>query len=317
MTGSAHAATMVPHTRAVAYTTRSNAPLASRIKAVEAEAPPRAVAIIGLADDLGVRLNGGRPGAAKGPAAFREALSRYGVAEPEGFNWPPLFDAGDIVPAEGESVESLHETHRRVTTATRKLCELGYFPIAIGGGHDLTFPFVRGVIEHRRAGGLPELDAVLYIDPHLDVRAEPGSGMPFRSLVEQCGVARLINIGFSPLVNARTHAEWFRSHNGSTHQPSEAEAASAGLSSGALSFDLDALDMAFAPGVSAMNPSGLTAAAAEGIVKAISPERWATCADFMELSPDHDPTGRTARLAAHLFLTLLQRFSDLPLPSSW
>jgi hypothetical protein len=46
------------------------------------------VAMIGLADDLGVRLNGGRPGAREGPRAFRAALARYGVAHPDGWEWP-------------------------------------------------------------------------------------------------------------------------------------------------------------------------------------------------------------------------------------
>ncbi|MEO1129082.1 MAG: hypothetical protein AAFX05_05155, partial [Planctomycetota bacterium] len=36
------------------------------------------VALLGLPDDLGVRLNGGRPGAAAGPTAFRAALARAG-----------------------------------------------------------------------------------------------------------------------------------------------------------------------------------------------------------------------------------------------
>lgn len=313
MPGSPDAESAIPFTTRATYTTRTNAPLASRIKAVSGQAPSRAIAILGLADDLGVRMNGGRPGAARGPSAFREALCRYGIAEPDGFDWPPVFDAGDIVPAPGESTESLHETHRRVTAASRRLCELGYLPIAIGGGHDLTFPFVRGVVEYRKSAGMLALDAVLYVDPHLDVRAEPGSGMPFRSLIEQCQIPRLINIGFSPLVNARMHAEWFRTHNGTMYHVADATTAADRLSRGALSFDLDAIDMAFAPGVSAMNPSGLLPADAENILRSVSPERWVACADFMELSPDHDPTGRTARLAAHLFLTLLRRFADTPL----
>ena len=39
--------------------------------------------LIGLPDDLGVRLNGGRPGAAAGPAALRVALERLGWPDPK------------------------------------------------------------------------------------------------------------------------------------------------------------------------------------------------------------------------------------------
>jgi len=311
---------VIPWTVPARYATRTRAPLASRIGPVTGPSgtPPtksRAVAILGLADDLGVRLNGGRPGAAGGPAAFRDALSRYGVAEPEGFEWPVVVDAGDIVPVPGETPDALFETHARVSAASGALVKLGYVPIGIGGGHDLTFPFVRGVIDARRELGLAVPETVVYVDPHLDVRAEPGSGMPFRSLVESCGVRRLANIGFSPVANTREHAAWFRTHGGTTHAPDEAAAVGSAVGVGALSFDIDSLDMAYAPGVSALNPMGLTPREAAGIIEDLvtrartrpDARPWVACADFMELSPANDPSGRTARLVAHLFLALLAR----------
>src|SRR6185295_5992855 len=70
-------------------------------------------AILGIPDDLGIRLNRGRPGACGGPTALRAALARYGTAEPAGWGWPPVFDAGDVAPAPGDSEGSLFETHRR------------------------------------------------------------------------------------------------------------------------------------------------------------------------------------------------------------
>ena len=144
------------------------------------------VALIGLGDDLGVRLNHGRAGAAGGPRAFREALARYGVAHPAGWTWPVVLDAGDIVPAHGHDEASLKETHDRVTAAVNALLDAGLFPIAIGGGHDLTFPFVRAVAARAKF----PLSGV-YFDAHLDVRETAGSGMAFRRLVEDCGVREL------------------------------------------------------------------------------------------------------------------------------
>ena len=55
--------------------------------------------LLGLADDEGVRLNGGRIGAAHGPDAFRAALAGYGAADSvalEGFEIP-IIDLGNIV----------------------------------------------------------------------------------------------------------------------------------------------------------------------------------------------------------------------------
>ena len=56
------------------------------------------VALLGLPDDTGVRLNNGRTGAAGGPKAFRAALARYGVADSAGGYLPLVFDAGDVMP---------------------------------------------------------------------------------------------------------------------------------------------------------------------------------------------------------------------------
>ncbi|MFZ4575943.1 MAG: arginase family protein, partial [Phycisphaerales bacterium] len=95
------------------------------------------VGLIGMPDDLGVRMNSGRPGAAGGPSAFREALAKYGVSEPHGWKWPAVYDAGDITPAAGDSPEALAQTHAAVSEAARRCASEGLVVAGIGGGHDL------------------------------------------------------------------------------------------------------------------------------------------------------------------------------------
>jgi formimidoylglutamase len=256
------------------------------------------IALLGLPDDTGVRLNHGRPGATDGPTAFRAALARYGAVYSAAGPMPHVFDAGDIKPG-----RSLDETHRRVTAATTALLETGLFPIAIGGGHDLTFPFVRAV-----AAKFPRL-AGIYFDAHLDVRETPGSGMPFRRLVEDCGVSSLHLHGFRPLVNSLEHLAWFKGHGGKIH----ADTAPVRLPKAKnlfASFDLDVLDAAHAPGVSALNPAGWSVRKAETWVRACGDDRRVRCFDLMELNPRFDADGRTARVAAHLFLTFLAGYAE-------
>ncbi|MFZ5493994.1 MAG: formimidoylglutamase [Verrucomicrobiota bacterium] len=257
-----------------------------------------AIALLGLPDDTGVRLNNGRTGAAGGPKAFRAALARYGAAAPAGGPLPLVFDAGDIMPT-----GSLDKTHERVTEATAALLDRGLFPVAIGGGHDLTFPFVRAV-----AARHPALAGVCF-DAHLDVRETPGSGMAFRQLVEECGVPALHLHGFRPLVNSQEHLDWFRAHGGRTHLDPAKPALPSRAKDLFVSFDLDVLDAAHAPGVSAMNPAGWSVREAEAWVLACGADPRVRCFDLMELNPAHDPDGRTARVAAHLFLTFLQGFA--------
>ncbi len=257
-----------------------------------------AIALLGLPDDTGVRLNHGRTGAAGGPKAFRAALARYGAADSAAGTLPLVFDAGDVMPT-----GSLEKTHERITEATTALLNRGLFPIAIGGGHDLTLPFVRAVTaKYPRMAGV-------YFDAHLDVRETAGSGMAFRRLVEDCGIRALHVHGFQPLVNSKAHLDWFRAHGGRTHL----DPARVALPKGRdlfVSFDLDVLDAAHAPGVSALNPSGWSVREAEAWALVCGAEPRVRCFDLMELNPVHDEDGRTARVAAHLFLTFLQGFAQ-------
>jgi arginase family enzyme len=269
------------------------------------------VALLGIPDDTGVSLNHGRLGAREGPHAFRAALARYGTATPMAQDasdaspppYPHIFDAGDVIPG-----HDIHETHGRVTEATEALLELGLFPIAIGGGHDLTFPFVRPIAKR-----LPGMHGV-YLDAHLDVREEVGSGMPFRRLIEDCEVAALTIVGIDHLANTEDHFRWFLAHGGRVEEPA-CDAPPRCFGRGAptfVSIDLDSIDQCFAPGVSAMNPAGLSPRTAAAYAHAAGRSPDVRSFDIMELSPPNDEHQRTARLAAHLFLCFLRGFAERP-----
>lgn len=303
-------ATLIPHTTGP---TRPGPPPSGRFASrVRSDDPTGCrIGLVGLPDDLGVRLNGGRPGAKGGPAAFRAALARYGVADPQGWEWPGVFDAGDIVPAPGDGEAALDGTHRQVTEAVRAILELGLVPVGIGGGHDLTFPFVRAIAEDARRRGMGSLSGV-YLDAHLDVRATVGSGMPFRRLVEDCGVHRLDIYGLNEFANSREHAAWFQEHGGTIHVGEMSCPGPEVFPGGDLFFstDLDVAAAAVAPGVSAANPVGWSAATMETWARAAGRCAGVRCFDIMELNPAFDVDGRTARLAAHLFLSFLRGFAE-------
>lgn len=133
--------------------------------------------------------------------------------------------------------------------------------------------------------------------------------MPFRKLVEECGVPALHLHGFRPLVNARDHHAWFKAHGGRIHSD-RARILLPKARDIFVSFDLDVLDAAHAPGVSALNPAGWTPRLAETWVRACGATRTVRCFDLMELNPSHDQDGRTARVAAHLFLSFLQGYAE-------
>lgn len=285
----------VPHTTAFTWPECSSSRLAAKVAATPLKRAR--VALIGLPDDTGVRMNGGRAGAADGPWAFRRALSKYGAAAPAGIVWPSVADVGDVEPG-----MTLDETHARVTAAVGAVLEAGALPVGIGGGHDLTFPFVRAV-----AAGCEPMTGV-YLDAHLDVRAEAGSGMPFRRLVEDCGVRELHVHGLDAFANAAEHVEWFAGHGGRVDSFGPDDPWPGGDMF--VSVDLDVVDQAFAPGVSAMNPCGWAPETADRWALAAGRNERVRCFDIMELNPAFDDQGRTARLAARLFLSFLLGFTE-------
>ncbi|MEO0588791.1 MAG: formimidoylglutamase [Planctomycetota bacterium] len=253
--------------------------------------------MIGLADDEGVRLNGGRPGAADGPRAFRAALARYGAVEPASIAWPTVFDAGDVQP--GDSIE---QTHGRVTEAVAAALDLGMVPIGIGGGHDLTFPFVRAVAE--RFGAM----SGVYLDAHLDVREEVGSGMPFRRILETGLASSLAVHGLDRFATRADHLSWFEANGGVFIDEAGPPAWPDGPCF--LSIDLDVLDQSVAPGVSATNPAGWSAGRACAWARSAGRNPDVRCIDIMELCPRHDEAGSTARVAARLCLEFLAGFAE-------
>ena len=71
-----------------------------------------------------------------------------------------------------------------------------------------------------------------------------------------------------------------------------------------LSFDIDSLDPAFAPGTGTVEPGGLTTIQALEIVRGCAGLNLVGC-DLVEVSPPYDPTGNTALIAANLLYEML------------
>lgn len=277
------------------------------------------IALVGLPDDLGVRLNAGRAGAAAGPTAFRAALARFSTrfdAASQRLMEVPIFDAGDVAPTEGDDPATLARTHERITQALREVHVRGMTACCVGGGHDLTFPAVRALAQEQggAVGGVN-------IDTHLDVRDTPGSGMPFRALIDggHLDPRRFSVLGAGRFASTQEHWTWLHARDGAVVMAADladdpkarAERAFTRLGQGHsfVSFDLDVLDAAFAPGVSALNPTGLTPRQGAVICELAGNDARVRHFDLMELCPPHDEQGRTARVAAMLFASFVAGFA--------
>jgi formimidoylglutamase len=281
------------------------------------------MALLGLPDDAGIKLNGGRPGAKEGPRAFRAALATYGTtwdALHEKRLSVPVFDAGDVTPVRGTTEKAMLATHTRIERVVLQLHELGLTPVCIGGGHDLSLPAIRALSRHRgrAVGGI-------VFDAHLDARQRPGSGMAFRRLIEnkQLDPRRFASVGLGRFANDEADWTWL-ADQGATLIPAERvlekqlplralfDRAFKGGAPGFVSIDLDGLDSSVAPGVSALNPMGLSVRKAASLAEAAGADPRVRHFDLMELSPPHDGSGRTARIGALLFLSFAAGFARRP-----
>jgi formiminoglutamase len=312
---------LVPHTRAGVWPSLPAGRFAQTIRHDSPEGCQ--LALLGLPDDTGVRLNGGRPGAAEGPSALRVALSSFGTTW-DGLSEQSLavrvFDAGDIERAPGEDEAALFATHARVEAAVSALLELGLTPVCIGGGHDLSLPSISALSKRlgRPLGGIN-------VDAHLDVRERVGSGMPFRRLIEGGFVdpRRFVTFGVGRFVNDQRDSAWLAEQGGSQLSVEHAglpdlrpksvvsHAVAAGEAA-FLSVDLDALDASVMPGVSALNPAGLSVTQVAALVEACAMSPGIRHFDLMELSPPWDLSGRSARVAAYLLLCFVAGFGRRP-----
>lgn len=261
------------------------------------------VVILGFPSDEGVRINGGRPGAAAAPDHIREALYRL---TPDARHHDAFVDLLEHTADLGDMVldASLEENQEQLGEMVALFLRQGIVPIILGGGHETAFGHFLGYVY---AG---QEVAIVNWDAHPDVRTlkegRPHSGSPFRqALTHLSGTCRQYTAaGLQPSATAREHLHFIHAHQGQyiwkDHlTPGRIDDLYADTTFPLMaSFDLDAVDQAHAPGVSAPATDGL------------APELWYRAAyragrskhvlsmDLVEMNPAHDVDGRTARVAA-------------------
>ena len=274
--------------------------LGERIGRDDAAYAAAAVAILGCPQDEGVRRNRGRPGAAQGPAEIRRALFRMTV---NGLETLAVFDAGDTTPQ--GTLEATHAAHE---AAVARLLADGKRVIVLGGGNDIAYPDCAALAKH--AGDVLAFN----VDAHLDVRPDTprNSGTPYRQLLEEGWLkpARFFELGSQPFCAAADHAQYLNGKGArivplaALRARGAARVVRRALREGGAAaavfwgFDLDVVNAAEAPGVSAPNPLGLSGAELCELAALAGAERRTRVVEFSEVNPAFDVDGRTARLAA-------------------
>lgn len=268
------------------------------------------VALVGVPMDLGVS---NRTGARFGPRALRtiERIGPYNHV----LDCLPVGDlrVGDIGDVPFRSRFSLEGCHQDIENFFASIVQRGVAPLAVGGDHSVTHPILRAV-------GKKEPVGLIHFDAHCDTGGEyDGSkfhhGGPFRNAVLD-GVLdpkRTIQIG----IRGASEYLWeFSKDSGMTviHIEDFVRMGCDGVIAKArevvgngpvyVTFDVDGLDPAFAPGTGTPEIGGLTTREALQILHGMKGLN-VVGGDVVEVAPQYDSTTNTAQAGAQILFEIL------------
>ncbi len=265
-------------------------------------------AVVGLPFDTGATF---RAGARFGPEAIRSASALLRPYNPEHdlkiFDYIHGVDYGDSPVAPG----FIEDSYERMQKYLQPLHEAAITPIALGGDHAVV------LAELRAAAAVHGPLGLVHFDSHSDTWDEYWGhkythGTPFRRAVEEglLDTSRSIQVGMrgslygqEDLQNARDlgfvvvpMSELRRRGNSEVLAQIRARA---GAGKCFLSFDIDFIDPAYAPGTGTPEVGGPTSADGLELVRGLTGLDFAAF-DVVEIYPQYDPAAITAELAANL-----------------
>ena len=278
------------------------------------------VAIVGVPMDIGTSW---RSGTRFGPKQIREQSAmirpynvQTGAAPFDGLN---VADLGDVA----INTFSLAETIRIITRSYDALLRHPVIPVTLGGDHTLTLPILRSIA--KKHGPV----AVVHVDAHADVNDEMFGmrechGTVFRRALEEELIipSKTWQIGLRgsgyTAQDFREAAGWgfhIRQAQQLWHQSLKPLAADIADQIGAtptyISFDIDSLDPAYAPGTGTPEIAGLTTPQALELIRGLHGLNVVGC-DLVEVSPPYDMAGTTALTAANIVFEMLGILPGVP-----
>lgn len=278
------------------------------------------VAVVGVPIDIGTSWRSGTRFGPKQVRAESAMIRPYNIqtgAAP--FDALNVADVGDLA----INTFSLPESLRIIQESYRVLLENGVTPLGIGGDHSMTLPILRAVAQ--RHGPV----ALIHVDAHADVNDDmfgekETHGTVFRRAYEEGLIIpeKTYQIGLRGTGYAADDFKeaagwgfqqflapelWHRSLS-----PLGAEIRrDIGEAAVYVSYDIDSLDPAYAPGTGTPEIGGLTTAQAMELIRALRGLNIVG-GDLVEVSPPYDPSGNTALTGANLLFELLCVLPGVP-----
>jgi len=240
-------------------------------------------------------------GAAEAPPRIREAFrcESSNLWSETGVNLQAdgaFLDAGDVAIPEGDAAFAAIEE------AVRELLAQGRRPLCLGGDHSITYPILRAFGKH-----FPDL-TVVHFDAHPDLYDEfegnrHSHACPFARIMEEGCATRLIQLGIRTM---NEHQRQQATRFGIEIVPMGELPALERLKLAGpvyVSFDVDVLDPAFAPGISHREPGGMSVREAIAHLHAVRGEKVG--GDLVECNPRQDVSGLTAMVCGKILKEML------------
>ncbi|MEX1197633.1 MAG: agmatinase [Pseudohongiellaceae bacterium] len=259
-----------------------------------------------------------RPGARLGPRAIRQASLSLSWARP----WPWSVDAmealrivdyGDCEPP-GDNLLSVAHIEEHVTS----ILEAGTAVLSLGGDHFIAYPCVRA---HAAVHGPL---CLVHFDAHTDTWPSSGDGVNHGTMFHQAAREGLVLPEHSTQIGIRTTNDDTMGYRTVTapevHQRSAQDIAAEVLERAGgrpvyMTFDIDCLDPAFAPGTGTPVPGGLSTFQALEIIRALRGIQLVGM-DIVEVSPSYDHAEITALAAAQISIEMLSLYADGKAPAT-
>src|SRR6201997_5466420 len=239
-------------------------------------------------------------GAAEAPAKIREAL-----ACDASNHWTEI--GVDLGPAgvyedRGDLKFSEEDAFAVIERGVDEIIRQGKRPVCLGGDHSITFPIVKAVA--RKYSGL----TIFHLDAHPDLYDEfEGNRLshacPFARIMEAGLAKRLVQVGIRTINgHQREQAQKFGVEVVEMRAlPAYDKLRATGPVY--ITFDMDVLDPAFAPGISHREPGGMSVREAIAHLHAIDGE--IVGADLVEFNPVRDIDGMTATVGEEILKEIL------------
>lgn len=280
---------------------------------------PKSIAFVGFNCDAGIVRNHGRAGAKDGPNAIRNVFGKMAWHFSETLN---IYDLGNI-----ECHNDELEMAQSMLAEVARFARLNEFQLIIlGGGHETAWGHYQGLQQAHPDKHI----GIINFDAHFDLRELlPGnkgtSGTPFLQIAKYCkdkqkqfsyfvlGIQESANAQSLFQVANQLGVEYITAFELFTNKTSLYEDKLnkfiESIDGVYLTFCLDVMSQAIAPGVSAPQANGLFLAQVLPLLKIILKNKKLLGFDIVELSPPFDRDQATARLAANIIYEVIKDLS--------